>query len=135
MRERDAADPASSADLRDGRIVDVTDAVPHHVPVRGPHEKGTLSDAERWRHAHADESGLELAELDPVFHQTKLLDGRPSLTALPHVLPLVLADGAVLRWRLARRLLDRAGYADVRPHSAAVGSARSFSLSGGSFRL
>src|SRR5207253_1466680 len=126
---------AAGPDQSDGGVVDVTDAIPEDVPIRRPHQQRALSDPERWRDAHPDETGLELAELDAVVHEAELFHRGPGLTPLSHVLALVLADRAVLRRRLAGRLLHRAGRADVRPHSAAAGSVRAFSLSPGSFRL
>src|SRR5439155_1739826 len=130
MRERDAADPALCPDRGDGLVIDVADAVPEDVAVRRPHKQGALPDPERRRHADSDESRLELAQLDPVLHQPKLFHRGPGLAALAHVLPLVLADGAMLRRRLARGLLHRAGRADVRPHSAAAAEPSSVCPSG-----
>src|SRR3954468_8652680 len=47
MRERDRADSALRSDRRDGRVIDVSDAVPENVAIRRSDEDGSLSDAER----------------------------------------------------------------------------------------
>src|SRR6266513_946082 len=57
MREGDTADAAPCAYRLDGGVVDVADAVPEDIPVRGPHEKGALPDAQRRLDADADEAG------------------------------------------------------------------------------
>src|SRR2546428_131485 len=83
---------------------------------RVANEERALADAERRLDADPGELQLELADLEAMPLRRELLERRPSLAALPDVLPLVLADGTPGGRPRGRRLLDRARDADVRLH-------------------
>lgn len=102
VRERDARDAAERAHLLDAGGINVAGAVPEQIAARRAHEQCALTDGDGWRHADAVKVALELADLDAMTRRGEFVERRPLLTALPHVLPLVLADQAV-RGRDIRR--------------------------------
>src|SRR5439155_11678172 len=86
-----------------------------------------LTDADRGLRTDADEARFELAQLDAAVLCGELVERRPGLATLAHVLPLVLADRTARGRGHARRLLHAAGQADV--HGAAHAVRRSSSSS------
>src|SRR6267378_7686558 len=108
MRERDARDAAHRPDRIDAVGVDVAEAVPEQVARGRSHEQRTLADPDGGLRADADEARLELAQLDCVTSGRELVEGRPRLAALPHVLALVFADRTALGRGPAGRLLHAA---------------------------
>src|SRR5207253_1045402 len=107
--------------------VDVTEAVPEEVAAGRSHEQRALADADRGLRTNANEPRLELAQLDAVALCSELVERRPGLATLAHVLSLVLADRATHGHRRAGRLLHPAGEADVcgRAHAARRSSSSS----------
>src|SRR5438874_365252 len=97
MREGDGGDSPASADRGYRVVVDVSDAVPENVAARRSHEQRALPDAERRGDADSDESGLELALLDPVVHQTKLFETSTRVRNAPFARPRMCAGTS--RWR------------------------------------
>src|SRR5213593_819008 len=114
MRERDARDAPDCADRLDARSVDVAEAIPQEIAAGRTHEQRALADADRGLRSDAGQPRFQLAQLDAVTLRRELVECRPRLAALAHVLTLVLADRTALGRGRAGRLLHAAGQADVR---------------------
>ncbi len=110
VRDRDRAHRAARGDGLDRRVVDERDHVPDHVPLVGLDEQQPLPDRDLRLDADAEVAGV-VANVGAVLG-SQLLERRPALTLQPDVLPLVLADRAAVRRRLALAELRRAGQAD-----------------------
>src|SRR5438132_982907 len=98
----------------DGRVIDDRDAVPQEVAPRRLHQQGALSDSNC---RLGPDSGQAQIIVDLVLMTgPELFERGPSLPRPSHVLPLVLADYAVVGRFIARFVLDTAGGADVSVH-------------------
>src|SRR3979490_3533170 len=104
MRERDARDAAEPADRPDAVGVDVAEAVPEEIARGRSHEQRTLADPDGRLRTGAGQARLQLAQLDAVTTGREVLQRRPRLAALAHVLALVFADRPALRRRRAGHL-------------------------------
>src|SRR6266567_3128471 len=130
MRDRDCRQPTALAQRLHRRIVDQADAVPHDVAHGRLRDQRALADRHLWPCRDLKEARLEVLDDVPPTLRHQLLEGGPLLAIPADVLPLVLADRAVLRRRLARRVLHAARAADERWHLYSRASGDSRRLSG-----
>src|SRR5262249_8800003 len=95
VRDRDLRDPAQLLDPRDRRLVDQPDAVPEEVAFGRLDQEGPLADAELRLGIDRVEPLFFLLDRVPV-RPAEALERRPLLTVRADVLPLVLANRAML---------------------------------------
>src|SRR5207253_4320513 len=112
VRHRDAVKASARPHRRDARVIDESEAIPQDVARRSLDEQRPLADADRWIGADPGQARLELAHLDPTALPTELVQRNPALSLGWNILPFVVADGAICRRTIARRLLHPAGPAD-----------------------
>jgi len=115
MRDADRGNPAEPLDQRDGRGVEHCDRVPQHVPMPRAHEQRALADGEMRLGADAEDARLILVIGVAVTHRERVERG-PCLPTRWYVLALLLANRAVRRRCVTRRILCAAGGADECGH-------------------
>jgi hypothetical protein len=117
MRRRDRLYAAKRAHFVHGLIIDIANAIPEKVAVRGLDEKGALTDRKVRFRSNADQTSLLFPKLIRVVQCLHLCERRPFLPLPAHVLAFVLADEALRRRRVRDVILHAARLADERFHA------------------
>ena len=117
MRDRDRRQAAAPLDLRDAGVGQHRVAVPEHVAGLRLQQQRPLVDGERRLHADAGDPLALLGEFLRV-RPGEVFERRPILPGPADVLPVVVADRATRRRRLAVRKLRPALLADESRHAS-----------------
>jgi hypothetical protein len=115
MRNRNGVQSAKPVDQGDRGVIDQRDAIPQDIPLRCAKEQSALADREPGLRANSYEPRLVLAE-SVVVRNPEPLEHCPRLALGWNILTLVLADGALNRRSVTRRILCAAGTADECRH-------------------
>ena len=108
VRNGDSPDAAQAIHGRNRRLVNQADAVPQQVALRRLHQQRPLPDGKAGLRANAGQPWFFRFD-DIVMISLQISQCRPLLPLPAHVLPLILADGAVRRCTLGGGELRTAG--------------------------
>jgi hypothetical protein len=111
MRNRNGVQSAKPVDQGDRGVIDQRDAIPQDIPLRCAKEQSALADREPGLRANSYEPRLVLAD-SVVVRNPEPLERCPRLALGWNILTLFLADGALNRRSVTRRILCAAGTAD-----------------------
>src|SRR5262245_31316117 len=113
VRDRNRFQAAETFEHADRRGIQRRNAVPHYVAVLSARQERALANREAG--ADADQAGVVFMETVHVALR-QFAERSPGLTPWRHILPLFLADDALLGWTGTLRVLRAAGGADVKGH-------------------
>lgn len=113
MRDRYRGNSAKRIDQRDRVRIDKANAVPKDIPFTCAHQQRPLSDSKIGYRLNTPNSFAFLKKCVPVG-LLQFLQRDPLLALQTDELPLVLADGAVLRRVVSLRKLRSASHTEMR---------------------